>query len=114
MNLAVFKLFQLLFEKSKAIIPRLFSVFCRSALNTKIDKAIRYNATAEPFVELQYLRVVLFLLSHEPFIPLITASETFMDDMQLLFTIHLPTQTEMKKIFDCCYHELIPNSYMNK
>lgn len=91
MNNSVFHVFNLVLDKSKSHMARVFTTISRKFICKPIDKVNSYHHNREPMIDLQYLKLAHFVLSHEPFVAQILNSDTFNDDMVLFYTLHMPT-----------------------
>ena len=40
--------------------------------------------------------------------------ENFIQDMELLYTVHLPNELEWQQMLECTYHELLPFSSLKQ
>ena len=60
--------------------------------------------------DLTYLNLIEFLILRPSFMTAILNSPSFDDDMEILFSLHLPTKQEWLKRLEVIYHELIPET----
>ena len=60
--------------------------------------------------DLNYLLLLEYLITRESFLAAVISSATFDEEMEILFSVHLPTKQEWMRQLEVIYHELIPEN----
>ena len=60
--------------------------------------------------DLNYLLLLEYLITRESFLAAVISSPTFDEEMEILFSVHLPTKKEWMRQLEVMYHELIPEN----
>ena len=60
--------------------------------------------------ELNYMKIIIELIQRDPFMYAWLCSETLYQDLETLFSMHLPSQQELDRLVPYVYHELVPGT----
>jgi hypothetical protein len=74
----------------------------------------RYEHLSRRDYELGHMKAIIMFLERDSFLYAWLCSETLYQDLEYLYSMHLPSGQQWDKIVPHIYHELIPGSEPNK
>jgi len=81
------------------------SILCRKINEIPLVKVEKENNKE---FELNYMKIISELMKIDIFLYAWLSSDTFYEDLENLYMLHLPSQTDWDKIIPRPYHDLCP------
>jgi len=87
------------------------SIVCKKVSELAIPK---YENLSRREYELGHMKIILMLIERETFLYAWLCSETLYQDLEYLYSMHLPSSQQWDKIVPQTYHEFIPGTEKNR